>query len=173
TTGLTNSGVISLAGGATAQAKMTVNGAATNTGTVNVGANAVLTLNGASNILSGAIAGAGQVDVVGAATITGTLVQSGATLRFLGGLNDSGVVLANGGTLDIGATTVGAGAFQIGNGGVLDFAAGTPGGETVSFLSSTGTLALGDPAHFHALISGFGTGDVMDLTNILPSAISS
>ena len=62
------------------------------------------------------------------------------------------------------------GAFDIGPAGTLDFDAGVDSSRTVTFLGSTGTLALGDevfssPGTFSATITGFAGNDVIDVPN--------
>ena len=132
-----------------------------------------LDFTGGADVLSGTITGAGQTEFDGFAVITGPLTETATTLSFIGGLNDNSLVTANGGSIYIAQTPIGAGAFQVGNGGVLDFAAGAASFDTASFVAGGGTLALGDAADFQALIKGFGSGDTIDLTNVLASSISS
>ncbi len=132
-----------------------------------------LDFTGGVDVLSGAIIGAGQTEFDGLAVITGPLTETATTLSFIGGLNDNSLIAANGGSIYIAQTPIGVGAFQAGNGGVLDFAAGAASLDTASFVAGGGTFALDDAADFQALIKGFGSGDTIDLTNVLSSSISS
>ena len=81
--------------------------------------------------------------------------------------NDGGIVEALGSLTLTGAVT-GAGTFEI-NGNTLTFGSSVAGG-TVVFGATTGTLALGDVADFHAAISGFTGSDMIDMTNITYSS---
>jgi hypothetical protein len=55
----------------------------------------------------------------------------------------------------------------------MQFQSSVAAGQTVTFADATGTLALADPADFHASIAGLTVGDTIDLTNIAPADVES
>jgi len=90
---------------------------------------------------------------------------NGGTLFIDDALNNSGTVLADGGTVvfSLGASVslanIGSGAVQIAGGGVVEFLGPTDDQPDVTF-AGPGTL---EAASYHGTIIGFGTGDAIDL----------
>ena len=156
---------------ADAAASLTVNAAGVD---VQDETNGSLTLDGALTIDTGTFSLAGNSSLSGETSI----YVGGAIADFPGHFNaegtvsapvdnDGGIVEALGSLTLTGAVT-GAGTFEI-NGNTLTFGSSVAGG-TVVFGATTGTLALGDVADFHAAISGFTGSDIIDLTNITYSS---
>ena len=156
---------------ADAAASLTVNAAGVD---VQDETNGSLTLDGALTIDTGTFSLAGNGSLSGETSI----YVGGAIADFPGHFNaegtvsapvdnDGGIVEALGSLTLTGAVT-GAGTFEI-NGNTLTFGSSVAGG-TVDFGATTGTLALGDVADFHAAISGFTGSDIIDLTNITYSS---
>ena len=90
---------------------------------------------------------------------------NGGTLFIDDALNNSGTVLADGGTVvfSLGASlslaNIGSGAVQIAGGGIVEFLGPTDDQPDVTF-AGPGTL---EAASYHGTIIGFGTGDAIDL----------
>jgi hypothetical protein len=99
---------------------------------------------------------------------SGLLEQIGGTTRGVVSVNvaNTGTIYAGSGTLALAGTLTGAGALQIGAGAALELgAAASSAAETVTFLASTGTLALDAVASVKERIAGFLVGDTIDLVN--------
>ena len=137
-----NYGSMSLYSGNGRLAELVVNGAASDSG--------YLTINSGT-----------EIDVTGAYAFT----QAGGETVVHGSLV-APTIVANGGVLDF-ATAVtsgdGVGALNIGAKGDLQFDAAVDSSHSVTFQASTGSLVLGDAAHFAASIHGFAASDAIDL----------
>jgi probable HAF family extracellular repeat protein len=127
------------------------------------------TLDNASNTIQGA----GDVGTGNSLTLindVGGIIDanvSGGMLALDTGCNtitNDGVLEAtNGGILDVQSAVCGPGSVTIGGGGTADFEQSLT--ENVAFTGA-GTLALADTCAFSSDISGFGTGDMLDLTDV-------
>ena len=141
--GLNDSGTLALLGSGTALAELIVNGAATTTGDITVGARS-------------------EIDVTGSNSFT----QSGGSTTVVGSLV-AAKINANAGKLDFkSAITTGDGvdAFNVGSLGTLEFDAAVDSSHATEFRSKTsGTLALGDAGGFRGIIEGFAGADEIDL----------
>jgi hypothetical protein len=81
-------------------------------------------------------------------------------------LTNDGTLEVNGGTVDVIHAVDGTGFSTIANSGTLEFDATVSASQTITFEDATGTLALGDPADFHGVISGLVEGDTVKLLGI-------
>jgi hypothetical protein len=138
-----NNGSMALTGGS-GSAKLTVNGAATNIGSLTINTNGEVDVTGSNSFTQSA----------GTTTVNGALVA--ATINANGGLVDFNEALTSGdgvGTLNVGST------------GTLEFAAGVDSSHFASFTGATGTLELGNPGLYHGEIDGFTGNDAIDLIN--------
>jgi hypothetical protein len=79
--------------------------------------------------------------------------------------NNGVIVVDNGNALTLGAV-YGGGAIYLGGNGVADFTGAVASGQTLTFTDAYGTLQLADPSAFAARISGFQSGDVIELLGI-------
>jgi hypothetical protein len=125
-------------------AKMTIAGQAANSGTLTIGAASTLAVTGAAG---------SYTQRGGTTTVAGTLA---ATVKVDGGLIDFKNALTSGD---------GTGALSIGTHGNLEFEAAVDSSHHVTFTDITGTLDLGAPMSFAAMINGFSQGDTIDLLN--------
>ena len=109
----------------------------------------------------------GGTDVLNAITIkSGSIVEinGGTTLLLDGTVGNSGTFLVNGGTFDVDGVLAG-GATEIGGAGKMIVTQASS--ENVSFLSrSTGQLVLDQATSYTGEISGLGTTQSIDLTDI-------
>jgi hypothetical protein len=116
-----------------------------------------------------------QFDIAtGAEIVNAGLIEAinGATMDVSDAVDNTGTLVASGATLNLFDNVEGAGgAVAIDNGGTVQFQ-GSVDQETVTF-TGPGTLALGDPAHFHATIAGLTAGDIIDLTALSPTDVAS
>jgi T5SS/PEP-CTERM-associated repeat protein len=126
-----------------------------------------ITLTDAKVALSGGTLAAGSTIVVGQSqaisgygTITATTIDnnatitsSGGTLVFVGGVNAEGNL-------------------EIGGGSTMAFDGYVIAGQTLQFQTATGTLQLGMPTEFGAVIADFAKGDVIDLVGIAAKSLS-
>ena len=103
----------------------------------------------------------------------GTIEASGGTLTIETGAtftNSGTIETASGATLVIDDAVAGTGSGTIGNHGIMDFESSVASGQTITFTDGTGTLRLADPAAFSGSITGYGSGDTIDLSKFGYSA---
>ena len=109
----------------------------------------------------------GSTDALDGGTIrSGSTVEinSGTTLALGGTVTNSGTLLVNGGTLNVNGTLTG-GTTEISGAGKVVIASASS--ENVDFLAkSTGQLVLDQATSYTGEISGFGTTQSIDLTDI-------
>jgi T5SS/PEP-CTERM-associated repeat protein len=110
------------------------------------------TLSGAQLNLGGLLTVSAGATLSGSGTVTGTIA-------------DNGTITASGGLLTLSGPVSGTGRLQIAAGATLDINS-TSLGEQISFLGSTGTLIDSQAGPVAAAISGFGTGDTIDLSSL-------
>jgi hypothetical protein len=150
------------------------------------GTSPMATLTNADNTISGAgQIGAGQMTLDNAGTIvatgsnalvidtgsntvtnSGTLAATGSGgLVVLSAVDNSGTLLADGGSLTFAATVTGSGNAQIHGTATLEFGAASA--ENTTFAAdAAGTLKLGDVLGFSGMIAGFDGNDQLDLVNM-------
>ena len=102
----------------------------------------------------------------------GVTIRSGSTVEITGGamltlggtIANSGTLLVNGGTLDVNGALTG-GTSEISGAGVMAIAQASS--ENIAFLSnSTGQLVLDQAPGYTGQVSGFGTAQSIDLTDV-------
>jgi hypothetical protein len=126
-------------------------------GIVAMGADAQIVVGGSAAYTSrGALTVASGYSVYGYGTIDGV---AGATQ-----VVDNGSIIASGGTLDIARAISGTGVLAIDSGAAV-VASGAVTVADVTF-DGAGTLTLADPTSFTSTISGFSTGDTIDLEHL-------
>jgi fibronectin-binding autotransporter adhesin len=136
TAAVTNNGTVTAGGGAPLKFVDTVSG----TGAYTNGAS---TLEFAGTTTAGAITDTGTLDLAGS-MVTATSVTVASTGRLLGSgmlaapVANSGIILANGGTLDITGAESGAGALEATAGSVVQLAGNAPLTTDSIFISLTG-----------------------------------
>jgi len=104
--------------------------------------------------------------LVGVTISSGSTIEinAGSTLTLSGKTTNSGTLLVNGGTLDVAGVLTG-GTVEIGGAGKMEIAQASS--ENVDFLAnSTGQLVLDQSTGYTGQISGFGTTQSIDLTDI-------
>src|SRR5207248_1644233 len=80
-------------------------------------------------------------------------------------VQNSGTLWANGSTLTIGANVTGDGSARISGNGLLEFGAAST--ENTTFdAGATGILKLDQSSSFSGTVSGFASGDALDLADI-------
>ena len=85
---------------------------------------------------------------------------------------NSGVIEAQGGLLRVTGAVSATGVDNIAAGASLEFDAATSSGQTATFTANTGNLLVGLPSSFAAVISGFATGNAIDLIDTIATAAS-
>jgi fibronectin-binding autotransporter adhesin len=142
---------------------------------------ATLHLDG-STIDGGTLTVSGELDSTGDSFITGVTITNTGTIDVTGGTltidatstfdNTHGVLETSGGHLTINAAIVGN--LEIKDGAVLELGSSLADAYsqvTVTFdPGAMGTLKLDHSQHFGGTISGFGTGDVIDLADLTYSS---
>jgi hypothetical protein len=169
---------IVLAGGTFADGTLAIGNASHVTNDVAVTQTGTLTIGdatkGASFINAGSFAlsaGGAVASGTGAGSSfanSGVLEQLTGTARSVVSVNvgNTGTIYAGSGTLALTGTLTGAGVLQIGGNGTLELgAAASASTETVTFESSSSTLALDAVASVKEKIAGFVIGDTIDLVN--------
>ena len=124
-----------------------------------------------STITGGTVNIAGVLDATGTSAIVDATIDNAGTIKSTGGgtltidagaLDNSGALkVTHGSTLDVSADVIGDGTVIIKNGGQADFTGAFD--EDVTF-SRAGTLALAQG--YTGIVTGFGKGDAIDLTNL-------
>jgi hypothetical protein len=153
--GLTNDRALMLMGSSSELAELIVNGAATNAGYLAIGAGGELDVTGSNSF----------TQLAGLTTVMGSLVAS--TITTVQGKVDFKSAITSGdgvGALDIGTS----GTVQ----GTLQFDSSVDSSHTVDFISTFGTLALGDPHAFAGTIEGFRGGAFNDVIDLLHQSVT-
>jgi autotransporter passenger strand-loop-strand repeat protein len=136
----------------------------------------------ASGVVTGTVVGSAASQVVSGGHVFSTVVNSGGTQDISGGAVTatkvfgggsqivSGGVVSNSLLIDGAAEIVSSGASAAGTqtieaGSVIASAGATFTG-TVAFIGGGGTLTIGAPASFGAIVTGFETNDTIDLTSL-------
>jgi hypothetical protein len=108
--------------------------------------------------LAGSSAGNLTVDIGAAIAGFGAIsIKTGG-----GTIVDNGTITASGGTLSVAVPLTGSGTFAIAHGATA-ITGGAVQVPSVAFSGSEGTLVISRPAALTATISGFGTGDAIEL----------
>ncbi len=170
---LSNTGALKLTG------SDTLAGDLANTSTITIGAAATLdlvggTLSGGSISNHGTIAAtSGNNDIATGTTVNngGTLEVTGGALTIDGSVHNSGTLEANGGTLVIASDADITGSnpsVTITNGGMAEFAGGSSGQplDLNATFSGSGALQLDHSQYFGGTLTGFASGDTIDLKDI-------
>ncbi len=102
----------------------------------------------------------------------GLLIKAGGTGTSVVavGVADSGSIEVASGTLDFTQTVIGAGRLTIDAGATLRLDATASFTLTLAFNGAGATLALGQAGLFHVAMSGFSTGDVIDLLGLVATS---
>ncbi len=115
----------------------------------------------------------GTSTFTGASTLInlGTIDSNGSSMiSGLSNIANTGTFEVQSGSLKLAETMTGAGAVNI-YGATMEFGAASD--AHVQFASSTsGTLVLDDPSHFTGTVTGFASGDTIDLVGIAPANVS-
>jgi hypothetical protein len=196
TTGFNNSGNLSVDvkedpwGNGDGGSTLTLGGALSNTGAVNIGnaelwTTTMVTAKGLSNTgtiaLAGASSASAQMTIAGQATNSGTVtIGAGSTLA-VNGAGDAytqhggtttvaGTLAArakaDGGLIDFKSALTsgdGTGPLSVGARGKLEFDAAVDSTHNVDFTTTKGTVALGDAGAFSGTVEGFAGADAIDL----------
>ncbi len=96
----------------------------------------------------------------GNVSVAGTLNSTGESFIADGTLSNTGTIVANGGVLDVGSNVSGNGTVTITDGGIADFANAFSGDV---LFAGAGSIEFARP--YSGTMSGFGNGDLVDLTN--------
>ena len=129
-------------------------------GTLNNTADAVLRINADGSIIT---QGAGSI--VNAGII---LKQGGsATTTVSASLDNSGIVEVSSGTLAFAGAVSGDGTFILDGNAALGFTTGVGPNSSLQFLHGDEALETGATGWFGATITGFGTGDTIDVGSVI------
>jgi len=168
------------AGQAVLTGPLTLGTASTDGAAFTVGAGASLLLGDGAAILEngGTLTNAGSIQVAsgGAVSLSGGLSNAGTLslgqgTLILGSLTNSGTVAVHGGTLSVGGVLSGStGALSLG-GNATAILGGASAGAMISF-TGPGTLTLPSPSRFAGTLSGFGSGDEIDLGGLIANAFT-
>ena len=82
---------------------------------------------------------------------------------------NTGRIEAASGTLDLQGRVAGIGTLVVRDGATLQFDAAVAATQALTFAGTDDTLRLTDPGHFAASLSGFASGDVIDLAAVIGS----
>ena len=140
-------------------------------GDLTLGAMAALSVTASSLADSGAVTLAGGTLTVKSLAIgaSGSLSGFGSDK---GSVIDSGTITAAGGTLAISGNVSGKGSVQIDNNSVASLGGKDTVASIVFASGGTETLALAKPAGATSVISGFASGDVIDLTKTAATSLN-
>ena len=129
-----------------------------NTGEITLGgANATLRASAIDILSSGVLSGSGTVSGLGGGNNTVTLAR----------IDNDGLIAANGGTLLLYGGITGTGMLSVASGATLTLQAAISNSQTLAF-GPNAQVMLNDASAFAGLITGFGSGDVLDVagTNV-------
>jgi hypothetical protein len=101
---------------------------------------------------------------------TGTLAGFGTVTVAVA---DGGAIVASGGVLTLAGAISGTGGMQINAGATLEAAAAASSQQTTSFNGLAATLKLDAPTSFASILANFAAGDVIDLSKISVTSVSS
>ncbi len=170
--GLANTGAIALIGGSASQASLVVNGAAGNSGTVNIGADSLLHVTGGNAYTQTD----GQTNVDGtlsAATVNnnGGVIQGNGTVN--GAVNNSATLAGGYYTYQTGALAINGGLTNTSAGTVQTLIQGTGAGQTSVVNVATGSVAL-QGGTLNAATSGFsfGLGQSFTVATFTPGSLT-
>jgi hypothetical protein len=107
--------------------------------------------------------GAGTADVTVAFYNLGATAADAGTLSFLAPVINNGTMAAAGGMLTFADDVAGRGTLSVSAAGTLFLRAGSDAAQTVQFGTEGGVLALGAALDFDGLVTGYGSGDRIDL----------
>jgi hypothetical protein len=119
-----------------------------------------------------AASGTGTVAVSAATVNAGMITAGNGTLQFLADLTNDGTITVTGGIVQVGTLLAGNGTVDIGAGASASLLAGAASTQTVDFTSGTGELVIKAPLAFLAVIAGFGSNDVIQLTKTAETGYS-
>jgi hypothetical protein len=157
-------------------------------GIVQIGGDAAL--NAAAFVENlGSIADAGTISLTGALTDAGLFDLTGGTLvapsvQINGGafegngvldaetIQNSGILIAEGGTLFASGSITGSGPIEIAASAALDIAGALSAGEAVTFLGPDAMLTLNDPSHPFGGVENMAGTDAIDIVGFAPSLVS-
>ena len=135
-------------------------------------------LSGTAISVSGSIGAAADVTLTPGGSglsigATGIISLGGAAVFDASTTVNNGTIQANGGSLSFtgGGLLTGTGAIRLGLSASATFNAAVAASQSVTFLTNSGTLALGAPAGFGATVFGMVAGDVIDLTGVAPTGV--
>ncbi|WP_283806453.1 VCBS domain-containing protein, partial [Bradyrhizobium neotropicale] len=130
----------------------------------------------ASSTGSGTLNVAGNYDKTGSGTTivstavnnSGVIDAKAGTLDLAGSVTNTGTLQADsGGKLLVAGSVTGSGAVTVGNNGTVEFGASVGSGQTITFNGALATLKIDAPASFAGTIAGFsGATDAIDLVGI-------
>jgi hypothetical protein len=127
--------------------------AVTNAGTINAGV-----ADGVASIDTGVFTNTGTINVTNAQVMS--IVSESGTFT------NTGLVDANGGTIDIGSAVSGAGSIDVGKLGLVVFAGAVASGQTVAMTSTNSEVVLDLPSSFAGTVAGFQSSDRIDLVGV-------
>jgi hypothetical protein len=183
---VTNSGFLRLGVSGNPDSTMSIGGALTNTGTLDVGT--VYYASGSSTLsIGGTLTNTGMLVIAGVPgnsansvsaksfVNSGTVrLEANATLNVSGATTNNGSILISGETEELAGAVGGTGSFSI-SGVNLQFDSSVSPGQTIAESGNGVTadaLVLEQAQSFAATISGFGADDTIDAANFLFSGIT-
>ena len=133
----------------------------------------------AGGTVSGGTVAAGGTQVLDYATLSGTVsyalgavvvdsagfVAKGATITVAGTLQNDALAELDPSSMTVSSLT-GSGTVQIDSGSLLEIVDSASADQTITFTASAGELKIDQLADMHALVSGFTSGDTIDLATI-------
>ncbi len=154
--------------------------------TLQIGQDATLTA-GAIDLMGGMVSedgllstsGAMETDALatlGGGTISSTTLTVAATVQGNGAVDaatllNSGVILAQGGTLMLGGDVINNSLVEVGPSAVLDLT-GSFSGAAITFVGGDGLVTVDDAANFSTALQNFSASDAIDLVGVAPSLVS-
>ncbi|WP_237476706.1 S8 family serine peptidase [Lichenibacterium dinghuense] len=139
-------------------------------------AGSILTLSGDPSVQNGLlVTNDASVTVAAGATLDleGRITdEAGAAITAAAGatlINDA-AVLIEGSTIDVGGALIGTGTITLGDACTVDLEGSVSSGQTIAFSDVDGRLEIAAPNVFAGAITGFGSGDLLDVTSVVASS---
>jgi hypothetical protein len=129
-----------------------------------LGSGATLTFGSGQTVEgSGLIADNGDGSIVNDGAI---LANQSTPLTVSAPTTNGGSIKASGGSVYLTGAVSGNGSFTVSAGSTLEFDSSVSTGQTITMVGPGATLILDDAADFAGTITGFGTGDIVEIANL-------
>lgn len=108
----------------------------------------------------------GTLSLTGVVTNTGTITNAGGSITFGNALVNNGLVADLSGSMSIAGIVSGTGTIKVGASQTLALGSSVQAGQTISFVTGVGTIAIASPTGFAATVTNLTGHDVLDFQGL-------